>query len=336
MPIATTCQPNCVPFFYGLRAFIVSCAVTGWLSLAAAAGPSSAGDAGTSYLPDQREAEAARFRRTLLSGPVKEQSEFGRAWFPETLRAPEMDLEYSEMRLDWFHAEKPGNSRTPRSIQDEVKAEFERAFGSLTLEVELPYQGDQQTALDAATGRVSRSRDEGFSRIELGVRYPLFQYVSADGGIDYTCVGAFELALPTGTRFSKDTEISPRLYQLLRVGDHLSVQASAAWAAVAGPDQGGSNALEYGASFAYVLQRPDLRLPGVVMVAPMFELVGDYAINGEDARTNGLFGVAGIRVNTESLGWFQPRVGLGYQFPIDRGARQEQHWGLLMSFVFEL
>src|SRR5436190_2493298 len=61
----------------------------------------------TASLPDEREREAALHRRTLL-GPVDQRSEFGQAWFPETLRAPEMDLEFSEVRLDWFHAEKSG------------------------------------------------------------------------------------------------------------------------------------------------------------------------------------------------------------------------------------
>src|SRR5437763_1949158 len=77
----------------------------------------------TDYLPDRREVEAARGRQTLF-GPVDPRSRYGLAWFPETLRASEMDLEYSELRLDYFHAEKSGH------YQDETKAEIEHAFGS--------------------------------------------------------------------------------------------------------------------------------------------------------------------------------------------------------------
>src|SRR5437773_1977578 len=134
------------------------------LLLSSLGGTARAGDQELRALPDTRELEAARDRKTLFGQPLAKGSEYGLAWFPETLRAPEMDLEYSELRLDWFHAEKSG-----RRV-DEVKAETERSFGSLTLEVELPYLRDQE----------SRHRDEGFSRIEIGARAPLFQFVSAD------------------------------------------------------------------------------------------------------------------------------------------------------------
>src|SRR6266850_752809 len=118
-----------------------------------------AADHPTSSLPDEREREAALHRRTLFSGPVDQRSEFGQAWFPETLRAPEMDLEFSEVRLDWFHAEKKGRRG------DEVKIELEKAFGSLTLEVEAPWVREEEG------NRV----DEGVERVEVGLRYPLFQ-----------------------------------------------------------------------------------------------------------------------------------------------------------------
>src|SRR5438045_681751 len=146
-------------------------------------------------LPDQREAEAARGRKTLLGAPLNPQSRFGLAWFPETLRAPEMDLEFQELQVNWFHAEKKG-----RQI-DEVKGEFEQAFGSFTFEIELPYLRDAQAAFESETGR--RHKDEGLSRVEMGLRAPLFQWVSPDGFVDYTLVGAFELALPTNNDFSK-------------------------------------------------------------------------------------------------------------------------------------
>jgi hypothetical protein len=276
-------------------------------------------------LPDQREIEAQKTRSALFTGPLKDGSLFGLAWFPETLRAPEMDLEYSEARLDWFHSEKSGRQF------DEIKGEIEQAFGALTLEVELPYQIDKHRAMEDEPA----GRDEGFSRIEFGVRYPLAQFLSADHRIDYTLVAAMELALPTNTPFSRDTELSPRLYQLLRLGDHVAAQASAAYEAFIGPDAGGSSTLEYAVSLGYVIPRSELPLPAVLSFCPMAELLGEHGFNGPE-KGDRLFGVAGFRLNMESFKWFQPRIGIGYEFPINAGARDELRWGIVTSLVFEL
>ena len=45
---------------------------------------------------------------------------------------------------------------------------------------------------------------------------------------------------------------------------------------------------------------------------------------------------AGIRVNTQPIWGFQPRVGIGYEFPMNQAAREELRWGILFSYVFEL
>jgi hypothetical protein len=37
----------------------------------------------------------------------------------------------------------------------------------------------------------------------------------------------------------------------------------------------------------------------------------------------------------DSIGPVQPRLGLGYVFPINDGAREELHWGIFTSLVFE-
>src|SRR6266566_2233464 len=207
-----------------------------------------AADHPTSELPDEREREAALHRRTLFGGPIDQRSEFGQAWFPETLRAPEMDLEFSEVRLDWFHAEKIGRRA------DEVKIELEKAFGSLTLEVEVPWVRKDEG------NRV----DEGVETVEVGLRYPLFQYVSSDAKIDYTAVGVFEFALPTGNALNKDSEISPRLYNLLRVGEHFALQASIGWAKLIGPENGGADAIEYGLSLGWVMPQRELHIPKIL------------------------------------------------------------------------
>ena len=277
-----------------------------------------AADHPTASLPDEREAEAAQHRRTLF-GPVDQRSEFGQAWFPENLRAPEMDLEYSEVRLDWFHSEKKGRR------EDQVKIELEKAFGSLTLEVEAPWVREEE-----------REVHEGVEEIEVGLRYPIFQFVSSDAKIDYTAVGVFEFALPTGNDLNKDSEISPRLYNLLRVGDHLAIQASIGWAKLIGPENGGADAVEYGLSLGWVMQQRELHIPKILTLIPMAEWTGEQWLSGDEEGHKENFATVGFRVNTESMGFFQPRIGVGYVFPIDDGAREQMRWGILFSVVFEL
>jgi len=51
--------------------------------------------------------------------------------------------------------------------------------------------------------------------------------------------------------------------------------------------------------------------------------------------TNVLTGTAGVRVIFDSVGPFQPRIGVGYAFPIDDGGRDEFDWGIISSVVLE-
>lgn len=149
-------------------------------------------------------------------------------------------------------------------------------------------------------------------------------------------MGAFELALPTNTHFSKDTEIGPRIYKLLRLGDHVSVQASVAFAYQIGPRQGGSESMEYSVVFGYDIGREDLPIPGVTSFIPLFELVGENGFAGAVSGDNPRVRHSGFRVNMISQFGFQPRIGLGYEFPMNRAGRDEMRWGVLLSWVFEL
>ena len=286
-------------------------------------------------LPDTKEEDVLRNSKTLFGQSMDpDASKFGIGWFPETLRAPEMDFEYSEMRLDYFHAE--GNAEKT----DEVKVELEHNFRLLTIEMELPYVWLEEHGNSGESDRENAfskpQHDRGLSKVEIGIRYPLFRWLSSDKRIDYTCVGAFEVALPSNTSFSKDTEFSPRIYQLLRVGDRLSIQVSTAYGTRVGPDDGGANGVEYAASFGYSAVPQRLSIPGVVNTWAIFELVGENALTGHERGHNPLFGVAGFRVNTEPISFLQPRVGVGYEFPMNDSAREEFTWGVLLSLNFEL
>jgi hypothetical protein len=244
-------------------------------------------------------------------------SSYGQYWFPEPLRGPEMDVD-NEIRTDWLHTE-------GEETVDKVKTEFEKSFGMTTIEIEIPYErkveGDE--------------RSEGLAPIEIGARFPLYQWVSDDEKLDFTLAPAVEVAIPTGTDVGQDWEIEPKLLGLLRVGDHLAIQSSVAHSTKVGPDEGGEQELEYAAVFAWVFQQGELPAPSFVQqVVPIFELVGERGINRGN-YTNELSGTAGVRMNFDAIGALQPRLGLGYVFPIDSGAREEMDWGTISSFVFE-
>ena len=256
-------------------------------------------------------------------------SSYGQFWFVEPLRAPEMDVD-REIRVDWFHGEGKGTQ------SDEVTAELEYNFGLLTVEFEVPYVNERSGGFDPATKQVIHERSEGIGSIELSARHPVFQYVSPAGAFDYTLVGAMEVALPSGSSISKDTELVPQLFQLLRLGEHLSVEASLGWSVLIVPDGRGENGLEYNLVLGYNLERDQLKLPGIQRLIPLFELNGETPLSHEDRGTNALFGTAGFRINLNALGPVQPRLGIGYVFPIDQGARNELRWGIVTSLVFEL
>jgi hypothetical protein len=253
---------------------------------------------------------------------------YGQFWFVEPLRAPEMDVD-RELRVDYFHGEH-------RGVQsDRVVGELEYNFRLLTVELEVPYERESTSFFDPALGRTVHERSEGIGNLELAARHPLFQYVSPDNNFDYTLVGAFELAIPSGSSISKDTEFVPQLFQLLRVGDHVSVEASVGFSMLAGPESGGTNTFEYNVVLGYNIEHEQLPLPGISRVIPIFELNGELGASREVAGQNVLFGTAGFRVNFDAIGPLQPRIGLGYVFPIDQGARDELRWGIVTSLVFE-
>jgi hypothetical protein len=274
------------------------------------------------------EPEPAASSTRYMAGLLDHRSRYGQFWFPEPLRGPEMDVD-RELRIDWFHGEKKGFQ------QDEVTAEVEYNIGLLTLEVEAGYERGSESAFDAALGRTIRSTEDGAGAIEFSARHPIYQYVSQDGFFDYTLVAALEVAAPSGSKISKDSEIVPQLFQLMRFGEHFSLQTSVGYSVVIGPEEGGATALEYSVILGYNLEHDELPLPGVLRTIPIFELNGDWGLSREEIGHNTLFGTAGVRLNFNSIGAAQPRIGIGYVFPIDQGARDELRWGVVTSLVFE-
>jgi len=257
-------------------------------------------------------------------------STYGKYWFPEPLRTGEVDVD-NEIRVDYFHAEK----RDKQS--DEVQFELEKSFGLVTLEVAAGYESAREREFDDDSGTFHRISDEGLTNIELAGRFPFFQYVSADQAFDTTFVFGMELALPSGSDISRDTELVPSLANLTRLGEHVAIQTSAGYSMLIGPEEGGLNTLEYAAVLGYELKHEQLPLPGVLTLWPLIELEGEVPLNHDDRGHNQLSGTAGFRINFDTIDGFplQPRVGIGYTFPIDSGAREEFDWGIVTSLILE-
>jgi hypothetical protein len=246
-------------------------------------------------------------------------SEYGQGVFPEPFLVDDSDLEPAEARLDWLHTEAGG------SKGDVVKAEVEKSFGLMTLELEVPYE--RETAAGATT--------HGFDNIDLGARYPLYQFVSPNGLVDSTFGAAVEAGIPTGSPLSKNAELVPKIFNDLKVGN-FTAQSILGYSTLFGPgEESGVQTFEYGFVFGYTIPHSKLPLPDVLECIPFLELVGETGLNKDQGGQNSLLGNAGFRFNLKAIGRVQPRPGIGFVFPMDSGARQEMHWGVIASLVFQ-
>lgn len=246
-------------------------------------------------------------------------SQYGQGVFPEPFLVDDSDLEPNEARLDWLHKEASG------ARSDIGKAEIEKGFGLLTFELEVLYERDR------AEGTTTR----GLDNIDVGARYPLYQFVSANGRLDLTFGAGVEVGIPTGSVISKNAELVPKIFNDLKVGD-FTAQTILGYSALFGPgDAGGLQTFEYGFVFGYTIPHDRLPLPDVLEVIPFLELVGETELNKDNAGHNSLLGNVGLRFNLKALGRVQPRPGIGFVFPVDSGARTETHWGVITSLVFQ-
>jgi len=240
--------------------------------------------------------------------------------YPEPFLVDDSGLEINEARLDWLR------SGLGSAHQNNMKAEVERGFGVATAELEVPYEYD--SSADGVT--------RGFENIDLGLRSPFYQFVSANGRFDSTTGAAIEVGIPTGSPVGQNAELVPKLFDDVRVGENLTVQSLVGYSTLFGPgDDGGSQTLEYGLVFGYSILHETLPIPGVERFIPMFELSGETGLNNGHAGDTSILGNACFRLNLNPIGTVQPRLGLGYVFPLDRDARQELHWGIFTSLVFE-
>ncbi|MDD5686530.1 MAG: hypothetical protein PHE88_01700 [Elusimicrobia bacterium] len=247
-------------------------------------------------------------------------SDYGQGLFPEPFLVDDSDLEVNEDRIDWLHTEKNNQQ------SDTVKAEVEKGFGLLTVELEVPFESD------TSQGQTS----QGIGNASLGARYPVHQFISDKGFVDSTFGIAIEIGTPINTDISKNTELVPKIFNDLKLGDHFTLQSIFGYSKLfGGGDDGGLQTFEYSFVFGYRIPKDELALPGVQQFVPIFELKGETELNKDDSGHNNLIGNMGFRFNCKDIGQVLPRPGLGFVFPIDKGARMETHWGIVTSLVLE-
>ena len=246
-------------------------------------------------------------------------SSYGQGVFPEPFLVDDSDLETRELRLDWQH------TASGSSHSDNAKAEIEYGIGLLTLELEVPYE----------RGVAAGETTDGLANIDVGARYPFYQFVSRHGRFDTTFGAAVEVGIPTTSDVSHNTEFVPKIFNDTKIGN-FTVQSIFGYSMLFGPgEDGGVNTFEYGFTFGYDIPHKTLPLPGVEKLIPVFELSGETQLNKAAAGQNSLTGGGGLRANLKTIGRIQPRPGILFVFPVDTGARTETHWGIMTSLVFE-
>jgi hypothetical protein len=266
----------------------------------------------------ENQTEPAPSTRYGPFGLLDHRSQYGLGVLPEPFLVDDSDLEVNELRLDLL------DSRTGADHTDLFKSELEKGFGPMTFELEFLYERD------VSAGIVS----EGVNSINPGVRVPFYQYVSAP--VDTTFGVGVEVALPVDSSRSRNTEVVPKIFNDLILGDHFTLQSIFGYSTLAGPGPGGgSQIFESGFVFGYTFQQKELSIPGVRQFIPMFELKGETAINRNDAGRTAFLGDLGFRANLKAIGRVQPRLGFAFVFPLNNLERRNQHWATITSLVFD-
>ena len=242
-------------------------------------------------------------------------------FFPQPLLVDDTGLE-SDGELEFSSL----STRAGDQRADSYAVGIQKSFGLLTMELSVPYQ-KMSDADDSS---------EGVGSISLAARYPLYQFVSGQKFFDTTFGVALEAGLPVNSPVSQNTELTPKIFNDLKLGEHFSLQTILGYSTLfGGGDLGGLQTFEYGFDFACALPHRELPLPGVQQFTPMLEISGETELNRAEAGQNSLLGSIGFRVNFKPLGDIQPSLGLGYVFPIDAGAREEVRWGIATSLTVD-
>lgn len=258
-------------------------------------------------------------RYGLFNG-LDHRSAYTREVFPEPFIVDDMALEDNELEVTWSHSK--GRARQ----NDTESVEYQKGFGLLTLEASVAFQ-----RIVTPDGIVN-----GLGPLELGARYPFYQFVSANRMIDATFGPALQSAIPLQLRVDPNAELEPQVFCDLLLAEHITIQTVAGYDVVFGSgDNGGERSYEFGASFGYLITRPQLSLPGVEQFIPMVELANELGLNKDENGRNNFQGDAGFRVKMKPIGDLQPNFGAAFVLPLDSVARNELHWGFVVSLIFD-
>lgn len=260
-------------------------------------------------------------------GLLDTRSSYGTDFFPDLFLGPEFDRD-NQLEVDYLHGEASG------AQNNEIDAEFEwNPIGELTVAGEFGWESEHQFITDGGDGDDAENETQtGFENVDLAIFHPIFQFVSPNRFFDDTLVARLDVAVPTRTPASgDDVQLTPYLGDLLRLGDHLSVEAWAGGQFPIAPDQ--TTQLIYGANLAWKFPHDQLHIPFVDVFTPMFELDGQRPMSGP--ADDALFGVVGFNVAFPGADDIQPRLGIGYQFPMDQGARTQLRWGVILQLFVD-
>jgi hypothetical protein len=255
-------------------------------------------------------------------------SSYGHDFFHDPFLGPEFDSE-RQIEVDYLHGEKHG------FVNDEVDAGFQwNVVGQLMVAGDFGWDSQRAVLIPgSALGQNDESGTfRGFEGIELAIYHPIFQFVTEDESIDYTACLRLDFGIPTRTRASSgDLRLTPYLGQLLRIGRHVSVEAWAGGVFTLAPHR--SDPFIYGLSIGYEVLREQLPLQFIEKLTPIVELDGQtpFSSRGQDA----LFGVSGFDFHFRSIGPLDPHIEIGYQFPLDQGARDQLRWGVVTQLFLE-
>jgi hypothetical protein len=250
---------------------------------------------------------------------LDQRSSYGQGAYPEPFLVDDSVLETGEVRFDWLRlASGPDHS-------DLAQAEIEKSLGPVTFELELPFERD------VTAGQVS----EGLANVNFAARCPFYQAVSASGRVDTTFGAGLELGFPTTSAVSHNFESVPKLFNDTQWGA-FTAQTVLGYSLLSGPSpDGGLDTFEYGMTLGYSLSSRVLPLPGVRQWIPVVEFSGNVPVTHDSAGQDALLIGTGLRANLRTFGSIQPRPGVMFVFPADHGGRQEAHWGIMTSLVFE-
>lgn len=264
-------------------------------------------------------------------GLLDRRSLYGKGIFPEPFIVDDSDLEANEFRVDWSHL---GGFGQETNL---MRVELEKGFGWTTVELEVPYEYNTNDQYSLGLGRTVRDREQGFDNINVGLRTPLLQLVSPDETVDSTFGVGIEAGIPSNSPLGKNAEIVPKIFNDTALGEHLTVQTVVGYSFLRGSRAGGGGEqhLEYGVVLGWAVAHHELPLPDVQDVVPMFEALGVRATNRSVGASNEITGNLALRLNLYAIGAVQPRLGVGWLFPLDKGARDQFRWGTYTSLVFE-